>query len=49
MLLHHDHVDNLRVLEGEETESTRAASGAVAHDCAFCDFAELCEVVLERF
>lgn len=49
MLLHHDHVDNLGVFESQETETTRASSDSIAHHCAFCDFAELGEVVLERF
>ena len=47
MLLDHDHVDNLRVLEGQEAETARAACNAVSHDCAFCDLAELCEVILQ--
>lgn len=48
VLLDHDHVDDFRVLERQETESTRAAGNAVSHDRAFCDLAELREVILER-
>lgn len=47
MLLDHNDVDDLGVLEGEEAKATRASSDAVAHDCAFGDFAELSEVILE--
>ena len=48
VLLDHDDVYNLRVLERQEAETTRAACDAISHDCAFRDFAVLCEVVLER-
>lgn len=47
VLLHHDSVDALWVLEGEETETARAPACAVAHDRAFYDFAKLGEIVLE--
>lgn len=49
VLLHHDSVDGLRIAEGQETKSTRATSGAIAHYGAFLDFAELREVISERF
>lgn len=41
MLLHHDDVDALWILEGEEAEASRTACGGVSHDSAFADFAEL--------
>ena len=49
MLLDHNSVDHLWVLESEEAESARAPGGAIAHDCALDDFAELREVALEGF
>lgn len=49
VLLDHDCVDGLGIAEGEETEATRATSGAVTHHGAFLDFAELREVVAKRF
>jgi hypothetical protein len=45
VLLDHDDVDRLRVLEGEEAEAARATGGAVAHNSAFHHFAKLREVV----
>jgi hypothetical protein len=48
MLLYHDDVDALGVLEGEETEAAGATGGRVTHYGAFADFTELREVALER-
>lgn len=49
VLFDHDSVDSLGVAEGKEAETTRAASGAIAHNGAFDHLAELREVRLERF
>jgi hypothetical protein len=49
VLLHHDDVDGLGVLEGEEAEAAGAAGGAVAHNGAFHHLAELREVVSQGF
>jgi hypothetical protein len=48
VLLHHNDVDAFRVLESEETETSRASGGRVAHHGAFTNFTELREVALER-
>jgi hypothetical protein len=47
MLLDHDDVDDLGIFECKEAEAARATSDTVAHDSAFCDLAELGEVILE--
>ena len=49
VLLDHDNVDRLGVLEGEKAEATRAAGGAVPHDGAFYHLAKLREVVPQGF
>ncbi len=49
MLFDHDGVDDLRVSEGEEAEAARTTGGAVSHDGALDDIAELREILLERF
>lgn len=41
MLLHHDRIDDLRVLECQEAEPAGAAGGAISHHRTFDDFAEL--------
>jgi len=41
MLLDHNSVDSLGVLEGEEAETARPAGGAIAHDGTFDHFAIL--------
>lgn len=46
MLLDHDSVDGLRILEGEEAETTRTTCGAISHNGALENFAELREVLL---
>lgn len=45
MLLDHDDVDRLGVLEGQEAEAAGAARSAVPHHGALDDFAKLREVV----
>lgn len=47
MLLDHDDVDILGVLESEEAKASGATGGRVAHDGAFQDLAELGEVIPE--
>lgn len=47
VLLDHNYVDRLWVLESEEAEASRAASGTIAHHLAVDDLSELREVVLE--
>lgn len=49
MLLYHDNVHSLGILEREESKATRAAGTAVTHDCAFHNFTELFEVLSQRF
>ncbi len=49
VLLNHDDINCLGIFECQETKSSGAASGAVAHDCAFENLAELGEVVFEGF
>ncbi len=41
VLLNHNDVDSLWILEGEEAEPTRAASGAITHNLAVNDIAIL--------
>ena len=48
VFLDHNNIDALGVLEGKEAETSRTAGSTIAHDGAFDDFAELCEVVLQR-
>lgn len=49
VLLDHDCIDSLGVSEGQEAETARAATGAVAHDGAFENIAKLREVVAQGF
>jgi hypothetical protein len=41
VLFHHNRVDALGILEGEETKTSGTASSGVAHDSALADLAEL--------
>jgi hypothetical protein len=47
VFLDHDDVDCLGVLEGQEAEAAGATGGAISHDCALDNFAELREVISE--
>ena len=49
MLLDHDNVDALGILEREKAESSRTSGSSIAHDGAFTNFTELREVAFERF
>ena len=49
VLLDHDNVDRLGILEGEKAEASRPTGGAVPHDGAFHHLAKLREVVPQRF
>lgn len=45
MLLNHDDVDCLGILESEETESSGPSGAAVPHNSALNYFAKLLEIV----
>ena len=45
MLLHHDGVDNFRVLEREEAEASGPTARSISHDGRLGDFSELGEII----
>ena len=47
MFLNHNNINCSGILESQEPETAGTTAGAVAHDGAFEDFAELGEVVFE--
>jgi hypothetical protein len=49
MFLDHNTIDGLWVFEREEAEPARTTGGTITHDLTINDFAELREVVFERF
>jgi hypothetical protein len=49
VLLHHNNVDTLGVLEGQKPEAARTTSRAVSHDSALADLAELREIIFQGF
>ena len=49
VLLHHDYVDSLGVLERQEAETTRSPRAAITHNCAFDNFAKLFKIVPHGF
>ena len=49
MLFHHHCIDCLGIFERQKPKASGAASGAVSHDGALVNFAELGEIVVKRF
>jgi hypothetical protein len=49
VLLDHDNVDCLGVFEGEETESSRSAGGAISHNSALQNVSKRGEVISKGF
>lgn len=47
VFLDHHNVDSLGILEGKESEATRATGGAISHNGAFYNLAVLREVISE--
>lgn len=48
MLFDHHNIYRLWVLKGEKSETPGSTAGAVTHDCALSDLAELAEVFFQR-